>query len=173
MSRANDPNEYVLRVNLKHGSDARRFCEVRVKGNDVYVYQPKKGNPVKVSYHESGEQHVKVGSGLPIMQLMQLDPTEVIWTEETPWSQSFENFNDLLPYTGQIADDTFEIELALSPPLDSITFAEIAIGRSFGSKEWTMEGVEHNVLNQKVFAVPQSINGLQVCVRVLRLRHSP
>ena len=55
MSRAPDPSEYVLRVNLKDGSNVRRFCEVRVKGKDVYIYQPRKGASVKVSYHESGE----------------------------------------------------------------------------------------------------------------------
>jgi hypothetical protein len=167
MSRAVDSNEYLLRVNLKDGPDVRRFCEVRVKGKDVYIYQPKKGGPVKVSYHESGEKHVKIGRGLPIMP-MHLDPTEAIITEETPWSKSFENFNDLLPYAGEPANDTFATELPALPNVDSITVAQIAIGRSFDPKNRSMDSVEQVTREQQVFPVPQSADGLRVCVRILR-----
>ncbi|HZT33006.1 MAG TPA: hypothetical protein VFA33_24170 [Bryobacteraceae bacterium] len=172
MSRIVDPNEYVLRVNLRDGPDVRRFCEVRVKGNDLYIYQPKKGDSVKVSYHESGQKHVKVGNGVPIIPPMYLDPTEAIITEEKAWSKSFENFEDLLPYSGQPANDTFTIEL---PPLryvDSITFAQIAIGRSFDPNDWSLDGVDQVTTKQQVFPVPQSSNGLQMCVRILRLQYS-
>jgi hypothetical protein len=73
MSRATDPSEYVLRVDLKDGSDVRRFCEVRVKGKDVYIHQPRKGESVKVSYHESGQKRVRIGQSGPIMPPMHLD----------------------------------------------------------------------------------------------------
>lgn len=172
MSRAPDSSEYVLRVNLKDGSDVRRFCEVRVKGKDVYIYQPRKGESVKVSYHQSGQQHVKIGHGGPIMAPMQLDPTEAIVTEEKPWSKSFENFADLLPYTGQPANDVFEIDLPLLPYVDTITFAQIAIGRSFDPKGWSMDEVDQVMLRQEVFPVAHSKDGLQVCVRLLRLQSS-
>jgi len=56
MSRNSVPSEYVLRVNLKDASDVRRFCEVRVQGKDVYIYQPRKGGPVKVAEGEVGAQ---------------------------------------------------------------------------------------------------------------------
>jgi hypothetical protein len=171
MSRAVNSNEYVLLVNLKDGLDVRRFCEVRVKGNDVYIYQPKKGNSVKVSYHESGQTHVKVGPGAPITPPMQLDPTEAISTEEKPWSKSFENFNDLMPYCGEPANDTFTIELPPLPYVDSITFAQVAIGRSFDAKDWALDGVDQVTTKQQVFPVPQSPNGLEVCVRILRLQY--
>jgi hypothetical protein len=172
MSRSVDPNEYVLRINLKEGSDERRFCEVRVKGKDVYIYQPKKGDVVKVSYHESGQQHVKVGGGAPIMPPMQLDRTEAIVTEEKPWSKSFENFYDLLPYAGQPANDIVTVEVPPLPCVESITFAQIAIGRSFRSEGWAIEGVEQVTTKQQVFRVPQSADGLQVCVRIMRLQYS-
>jgi hypothetical protein len=172
MSRASGPSEYVLRVNLKDGSDVRRFCEVRVKGKDVYIYQPRKGECVKVSYHESGQKHVKIGQSSPIMPPMHLDPTEAIVTEEKPWSKSFENFAKLLPYKGGAANDVFEIELPPLPYVDTIAFAQIAIGRSFDPKGWTMSGVDQVTLKQEVFPVPHSTDGLQVCVRLLRLQSS-
>ena len=131
MSRTFDHTEYVLRVNLKNGLDVRRFCEVRVKGKDVYIYQPSKGQSVKVSYHESGQEHVKVGQSSPIIPPMHLDPVAAIVTEEKPWSKSFENFADLLPYKGEPANDVFEIELPPLPYVDTISFAQIAIGRAF------------------------------------------
>ncbi|MBI3679215.1 MAG: hypothetical protein HY235_02240 [Acidobacteria bacterium] len=168
MSCAPDPSEYVLRVNLKDASDVRRFCEVRVKGKDVYIYQPRKGESVKVSYHESGQKHVKIGQSGPIMPPMHLDPTEAIVTEEKPWSKSFENFANLLPYKGEAANDVFEIELPPLPYVDTITFAQIAIGRSFDPKG----GVDQVTLKQEVFPVPHSTDGLQVCVRLLRLQSS-
>src|SRR5437879_4087930 len=101
MSRKYHPNEYVLRVNLAAGSDARRFCEVVVKGHDVYIYQPRRGSSVKVSYHASGQKHVKIGKSDPVIAPMHLDPPLLLVTEETPWSQSVENFSTLLPYKGE------------------------------------------------------------------------
>jgi hypothetical protein len=172
MSRAGDPNEYLLRVNLKNGADVRRFCELRVKGNDVYIYQPREGDSVKVSYHESGEQHVKIGKGAPVLPPMQLDPTEAIVTEEAPWSMTFENFADLLPYKGEAANDVFEIDLPQLPYTDTYTFAQISVGRSFDPKGWAMDTVNQVTLKQQVFRVPQSLNHLQVCVRILRLQYS-
>lgn len=168
MSRSNSQNEYVLRVNLKHGSDLRRFCEVHIKGEDLYVFQPNKNVSTKVSYHESGQKHVKVGSGEPIIKPLLLDPLKAIRTEESVWSKDFKNFNDLLVYSGQPADDIFEIEY-MAPSVDSINFAEIAVGRSFGDDAWIMDGVAQEVLQQKLFSVPQPMEELQVCVRVLRL----
>jgi hypothetical protein len=172
MSRPPDSSEYVLRVNVKDGSDVRRFCEVRVKGKDVYIYQPTQGGPVKVSYHESGQEHVKIGQSKPIMSPMQLDPTQAILTEEKPWSKSFENLADLLPYKGEAANDVFEIELPPLPYVDTITFAQIAIGRLFDPKGWSMDEVDLMTLKQEVFPVPHSTDGLQVCVRLLRLQLS-
>ena len=168
MSRASTTNEYVLRVNLKSGSAVRRFCQVRVDHEDnVYVFQPRKGGSVKISYHESGQKHLKIGSS-PAMFVMQLDGPEWIRTEEPVWSKSFENFADLLPYDREPADAVFEIEL---PPVsaDTIALAQVSIGRFFDPTGWTMGGVQQATLQQKVFKVPASPSQLCLCVRVLRL----
>jgi hypothetical protein len=57
---------------LKDGADVRRFCEVQVKDGEVYIFQPRKRQSVKVSYHKSGRMHVKSGVGGTIMQPMHL-----------------------------------------------------------------------------------------------------
>ena len=60
----------------------RRFCEVHVQGkNEVYVFQPRKGGSTKVSYHASGERHVKRGNG-PSLYTLRLDSPEWIESEE-------------------------------------------------------------------------------------------
>src|SRR5207249_1812130 len=111
MSRTNTARGYVVLVNVKSGTDVRRFCQVRVDPNDnVYVFQPRKGGSVKVSYHESGEKHVKIGCS-PAMFVMHLERPEWIRTEEAVWAQSFENFTALLPHDGKSADALFEVEL--------------------------------------------------------------
>lgn len=169
VSRPTDPSEYVLRVNLRRGADVRRFCEVRVKDGEVYIFQPKKGQSVKVSYHRSGQKHVKFGLGAPIMPPMLLEPTEAIVTEEEPWLKGFENFNDLLTYESQASDHVCEIECPPLPYVDTMTFAQVGIGRSFEPKEWAIDGVKHVTLKQEVFPI-QTANGFQICVRVLRLQ---
>jgi hypothetical protein len=141
---------------------------VLVRDDDVYVFQPRKGGSVKSSYHQSGQQHLKVGKGAPIMDPMQLDPPSQVLTEENPWSKSFENFANLLPYEGEKADALFEIDLPTT--VETLPFAQISIGRSFDSKGWTVGTVSLVTLRQEVFSVPHSANGLQVCVRVVRLQ---
>jgi hypothetical protein len=173
MSRAPSPGEYLLRINLKNGADVRRFCEVRVKGNDVYILQPRKGKSVKISYHESGQQHLTIGSGVPLLPPMQPDPIEAILTEEKPWSNSFENFADLLPYKRENANDVFEIDLVpLQSDPKTIPFAQVSVGRAFDSHGWTMDEVDQLTIKQQVFPLPNNDSDLQFCVRILRLQAS-
>ena len=95
MSRTKTADRYIARINLTSGSDVRRFCEVHIDdSDDVYVFQPRKGGSVKVSYHESGQRHLKIGSG-PAMFVMHSSRPEWIRTEERLWSKSFENFASL------------------------------------------------------------------------------
>jgi len=54
-------DKYILRVNLRSDSDLRQFCVVELKCWDAYVFQPPKKKRPKVSYHASGQTHVKVG----------------------------------------------------------------------------------------------------------------
>jgi hypothetical protein len=169
MSRPSSPSEYLLLINLKDGEDLRRFCQVLVRGDDVYIFQPCKGGPVKTTYHKSGQQHVKIGQGPPLFPV-QLDPTAAILTEENPWAKSFENFVDLLPYKGETANDVFEIDP--SEWSDPNAFAQVSIGRAFDQCGWTLDEVDQITLRQQVFVVPNSASGLQVCVRILRLQPS-
>jgi len=172
MWRAKETNGYVLLVNVKSGADARRFCQVRVDPNDnVYVFQPHKGGSVKVSYHESGQKHLKVRNG-PAMFIMRLDRPEWIRSEQAVWAQSFENFAQLLRYDGEQADALFEFEL---PPLSEATlpFLQMSIGRLFSPQGWTMDEVEQRTVQEKVFEVPASPSQLRLCVRILRLSSHP
>ncbi len=167
MSRPSVADEYILRVNLKSGTDRRRFCEVHVKGNDVYVFQPRKGKSVKISYHESGQRHLKIGDG-PAMFVQELNPLKWIKLEEHVWPKSFENFASLLPYKGQPADDIFDIDLPTASA-NTITFGQVSVGRFFDPKGWDYCGVTQTTLQQQVFPVAKSPSNLSICVRVLRL----
>lgn len=164
-------DEYVLRLNLTSGSVVRRFCEVHVKAkNEVYVFQPRKGGSVKVSYHASGERHLKHGSG-PAMFTLQLDKPEWIRSEEPCWEKSFENFASLLPYcSGQPEDEVFDIDLP-TPSTDTITFAQVSIGRVFDRQAWNEDGVTLTTLQAQAFPVTKSVADFSICLRVLQLRH--
>ena len=173
LSRNDDPStEFTLRINLSSGSDVRRFCQVRVDQNDnTYVFQPRKDESIKTSYHESGQRHLKIGNG-PAMFVRHLDRPKWIRREQPVWEQSFENFSDLLPYNGQSADGIFEIDLPTIPYVDTITFAQVSIGRFFDPQGWSMDGVTLSTLKQQIFTVPISPSQMLLCVRVLRLSHS-
>src|SRR6266851_4916761 len=111
------------------------------------------GTVGRVSYHKSAQKDLKIGASAAIMP-MQLDPTEAIVTEESPWFQSFENFSALLPYKGEPADDIFEIELLPIPYVDTIALAQIGIGRAFNPEGWTMDGVDQVTVKQEIFPIP-------------------
>ena len=133
----------------------------------LYVFQPRKGGSVKVSYHESGQRHLKIGNN-PAMFALHSTRPEWVYAEEQLWSKSFENFESLLPYEGALADAVHEIDL---PDLeeDRITFAEVSIGRFFDPVGWTTDQVTQATLDQKTLLVPISPSKLQLCIRVLRL----
>jgi hypothetical protein len=166
MSRNSDPStEFILVINLTSGSDVRRFCQVLVDRNDnTYVLQPRKDENVKISYHKSGQRHLKIGKG-PAMFALPLSRPEWIQRDEPVWEKSFENFSVLLPYNGQPANAIFEIELP-PPYVDTITFAQVTIGRFFNPQGWSMDGVTLTTLKQQVFKVPISPSQMLLCVRV-------
>jgi len=159
--------EYVLRINLRSGTEVRRFCEVHVNGDDVYVFQPEKGAATKVSYHQSGQRHLKKGTG-PAMFTMMLDRPGWIETETPCWEKSFENFAKLLPYYSGPATEIFEIDLP-NPSDTTISFAQVSIGRFFSPQGWELDGATLTTPQQRVFPVPSSPSNLSICVRVLQL----
>jgi hypothetical protein len=163
--------EYVLRINLKNRADVRRFCEVHVKGWDTYVFQPRKGESVKVSYHESGQVHLKIGNSDAMFKRFHDSPM-FLQDEEEIWSKSFENFNGLLPYNGEAADNVVEIDVPPLPYTDSITFAQVIVGRNFDPKGWEMDSVLQTTIKQEIFKPDASVSGLSVAVRVLKLSHA-
>lgn len=81
---------------------------------------------------------------------------------------SFENFAALRPYTGENADDIFEIGLPAIPYVDDIWFAEVSVGRIFQPQDWTAEGVNQMTVAERIFDLP-SPSTLRVAVRVIRL----
>ena len=160
--------DYTLRINLRSGADKRRFCEVHVKDDEVYMFQPRKGGSTKISYHRSGQKHLKLGKGPSLFNPMFLDPPKWIDTEEECFHKSFENFAKLLPYEGEAADEVFEIELP--PPSNTrLTFAQVSVGRFFVPQGWKEEGVRLTTLDQRQFAIPSSPSSLSIYVRVLQL----
>ena len=160
--------DYTLRINLRSVADKRRFCEVHVKDDNVYMFQPRKGGSAKISYHKSGQRRLKVGKGPPLAGPMFLDPPERIDTEEERFCQSFENFAKLISYSGEPADEMFEIELP--PPSNTqLTFAVLSIGRFFVPQAWKEEGVILTTLAQREFVMASSPSRLSICARVLQL----
>ena len=170
MTRTISSAEYVLRINLRSGSDIRRFCEVRVKGNDVYVFQPRKGETSKISYHESGQRHLKIGRG-PAMFVRHDQRPGWIRDERDIWPKSFENFATLLPYRGEPADDVLELRLP-DPSSESLPFAQVSIGRGFKQQAWTHDDVVLSTLQRHVFDVKKFPTDIVICVRMLVLRSS-
>jgi hypothetical protein len=164
------PKEYVLRVNLKSGSDLRRFCEAHLKGWDSYVFQPRKGQRVKISYHASGQIHLKIGQS-DVMFKRFYKPPASLMDGENIWSRSFENFSELLLWKNQDANDIHEIDLPPLPYTDTITLAQVIVGRNFDPSRWVTDGVEQATVDQRIFRPDPAVSGLSVCVRVVRLRN--
>jgi hypothetical protein len=107
-------DKYILRVNLRSDSDLRQFCVVELKCWDAYVFQPPKKKRPKVSYHASGQTHVKVGKSGAMLRRFNAPPASLAG-EENIWSKSFENFATLLPWTNEPANDILEIKLPALP----------------------------------------------------------
>ncbi len=167
--RAAVDKKYILRINLRSDAELRRFCEVHLKGWDAYVFQPCQGQRVKVSYHESGQVHVKVRKSGAMFKRFYEPPASLVG-EESVWSQSFENFSTLLRWKDEPANDIHEIKLPALPYTDTITFAQVVVGRRFTPDRWVSDGVEQEVIEQKAFKPDVSLSGLSVCIRVVRLR---
>ena len=168
MKRSNLLDGWILLVNVRSGDDVRRFCAVRVDPNDnVYVFQPRKGGSVKISYHESGQRHLKVGNG-PAMFIMHSDRPGWIRAEESVWSKSFENFEQLLRYDGEQASAFYEVELPVTGA-EALPFFQVSIGRVFEPTGWTMDEVRQTTVEERVFEVPSSLSNLRLCVRTLQL----
>ena len=52
--------QYILRININSDGDIRRFCEVGVDRKDnIYLFQPRIKERIKVTCHEPGEPHLK------------------------------------------------------------------------------------------------------------------
>ncbi len=161
--------EYVLRVNVVLGDDTRRFCEIRAKNDDVYVFQPEKGiNRAKISYHASGQRHLKLGNG-PAMFVRHDDQPAWIRSEKDVFAKSLENFSTLLRYKGELADDKFDLELPSASPT-TMVYIEVSIGRTFDSKDWKHLDVRAVTLSQKDFVVLHSPSALKICVRLFQMQ---
>lgn len=159
--------DYLLFINLRRGTDARRFCQVVVNGDDVYIIEPKKKGPEKLSYHESGERHLMIGNGEREFRMF-LDPPSRIVTQETPWIQVFDKFNSLLDYgryQGPPPNEIVTMDVSDVLPSGTHHFAEVSIGRRFDGNEWTLDGVQKREIRRWTFLLEKSPSRLQLCVR--------
>ena len=120
------------------GGKALRALELRVNGDDLYAMQPRHVHTEKVSYHASGQSHIKVGNSKPILPFQKLPPRFL--KEEAQrlrhgryrlFAISLENAPTLLPYMGQEYYTRFDLHV---PQVDGIVVVELYVGSDSGQK---------------------------------------
>jgi len=120
------------------GGKALRALELRVKGDDLYAMQPRHVQTEKVSYHASGQSHIKVGNSKPILPFQKLPPRFL--KEEAHrlrreryqlFTISLENAPTLLPYTGQEYDTKIDLHV---PQVDGTVVLQLYVGSDSGQK---------------------------------------
>jgi hypothetical protein len=156
------------------GTKQLRALEVLVKSGNLYALQPRRGRARKVSYHESGQSHYKIGDSAPILPIVDL-PTRFLKERAFPLSHnrrrlfavSLENLPILLPYTGQPYDR--KIELCL-PKVEGLFVIELYLGSNSGQR-WSdeCEGYVEATITE------QSFNGAgyDFCIRAVVLSSTP
>jgi hypothetical protein len=113
-----------------------------VKSDNLYALQPSRSKTRKISYHESGVSHYKVGSSAPILPFVDLPPRflkesalPLSHTRRRLFAVSLENMPTLLQYTGQPYDRKIGIRL---PKVDGLFVIELYLGSSTGQR-WAYE----------------------------------
>ncbi|MBL8292598.1 MAG: hypothetical protein JNN08_12220 [Bryobacterales bacterium] len=146
---------------MTDGKETKVALRIQVQSNEVYAFQPLKGGPVKISFHESDQRHIRIGKGKPQLEQHET-PAHLLIEEESLFGTSFENFATLLSYK-QESFDVVEIIDFAEFPAESIPFVEVAVGRVFRVSETVIEpGYMETVVRENV--VRKEPPG--ICIRV-------
>ena len=100
-----------------------------IDGNNFYALQPRKRGQPKISFHASGQRHVKIDKGEAQIVDYRLPP-DLIEGEEGLFTISFENFASLRDYRAQRYDATEVIDITQFKP-GTLPFVQVSIGQTF------------------------------------------
>jgi hypothetical protein len=159
----------ALAVTLRVAGATYRFCKVLIEGDDVYIFAAGPVEPLKVSYHESGQKHLKrqakTQESKPkfVVEPIYITPTREILTEEMPWARSLDGLQYLQLFTGR--KKAFAV-CELQRPEGLEAFATVSIGREFNEDAWVFEGARLSTITKSIYSVPSHPTGLKICVRL-------
>jgi hypothetical protein len=142
MAQPRSKPDFTAGVVIFDGTREVRALELLVKSDNLYALQPRHGKARKVSYHESGQSHYKIGNSAPILPIVDLPP-RFLKESALPLSHdrrrlfavSLENMPILLQYTGQPYDRKIGIRL---PKVDGLFVVELYLGSDSGQR-WVYE----------------------------------
>lgn len=174
MAQLRSKPDFTAGVVVSDNKREVRAVELLVKSHNLYALQPSRGKTRKVSYHESGQSHYKVGSSAPILPFVDLPPRflkesalPLTHTRRRLFAVSLENMPTLLQYTGQPYDRKIGIRL---PNVDGLFVTELYLGSSTGQRwAYESEGYVETTISEHSF----SGAGYDFCVRLAVLSSTP
>jgi hypothetical protein len=167
MAQLRSKPDFTAGVVISEDNRKVRAVELLVKSDNLYALQPSRGKTRKVSYHESGQSHYKVGSSAPILPFVDLPPRflkesalSLTHTRRRLFAVSLENMQTLPQYTGQPYDRKIEIRL---PNVDGLFVTELYLGSSTGQRwGYEAEGYVETTISEHSF----NGAGYDFCVRL-------
>jgi hypothetical protein len=174
MARPRSKPDFTAGVVIIDGTREVRAVELLVKSDNLYALQPGHGKARKVSYHESGQSHYKIGNSAPILPIVDLPP-RFLKESTLPLSHnrrrlfavSLENMPVLLQYTGQPYDRAIKIRL---PKVDGLFVIELYLGSNSGQRwAYESEGYVETTITEHSF----SGAGYDFCLRLAVLSSTP
>lgn len=174
MPRPRSKPDFTAGVVISDDNTEVRVIELLVKSDNLYALQPSRGKTRKVSYHESGQSHYKVGSSAPILPFSDLPPRflkesalPLSHTRRRLFAVSLENLSTLLLHTGQPYDRKIGIRL---PKVDGLFVIELYLGSTTGQR-WAheSEGYVETTISEHSFRGA----GYDFCVRLAVLSSTP
>jgi len=118
MARPRSKPDFTAGVVLSDEVMERRALELRVRADNLYAVQPRRGKAVKSSYHSSGQFHFKIGGFAASKPTIELPPRFVKESafplghgRRCLFAISLENAPTLLQYTGQPYDYRIDLKL--------------------------------------------------------------
>jgi hypothetical protein len=123
-------SDYRAAVLVSDGATLRRAVQIEIKGNDVYVFQPRKRRPnPHTSYHQSGRYHVRIDPGGQPIFPRQKTPVKALRHEEPVYVVSVDNFSSLLQHKGEQYDASYTVDLDRLP--EGLPVLQVSVGGTF------------------------------------------
>ncbi|MFI5057322.1 MAG: hypothetical protein ACHQLQ_03985 [Candidatus Acidiferrales bacterium] len=174
MARPRSKPDFTAGVVLTDEARQCRALELRVRSDNLYAMQPRRGKAAKSSYHSSGEFHFKVGNSAPITPTVELPP-RFVKERAFPLGQerrclfaiSLENAPALLQFTGQPYDHRIDLKL---PKVDGLFVMELYLGNTSGQRlVFETEGYAEATIAEHSFAGA----GYDFCLRLAVVSSRP